>query len=364
MFYIVIVARILAFLFGLSVVVYVITSAIRTFVLPRSAFDKLTSVTFFTVRSLFNMRLRTMSSYEEKDRVLALFAPVGLIALPGVWLVSILFGYTAMLWGVTGQAWYAAYKLSGSSLFTLGFAIVDNFVTTTLMFSEAAIGLFLLSLLIAYLPTMYAAFSKREEAVTMLEVRAGSPPSAVEMFRRFHALQRMDQLNELWTSWEVWFVELEESHTSLAALNFYRSPRPHRSWVTAAGAVLDAAALHSSTLDVLKDTQADLCIRSGYLALRYIADFFGIEYDPDPKPDDPISVSRAEFDIAYDTLANAGVPLKTDRDQAWRDFAGWRVNYDRVLVGLAHITMAPYAPWSSDRALDHTHVKHGVRKAS
>ena len=240
---------------------------------------------------------------------------------------------------------------------------VDDFVMT-LLFSEAALGLFLLSLLIAYLPTMYTAFAKREAAVTMLEVRAGSPPSAVEMFTRFHKLQRMDKLDELWTSWELWFVELEESHTSLAALNFFRSPRPQRSWVTAAGAVLDAASLYSSTLDVPKDTQADLCIRAGYLALRYIADFFGIEYDADPQPDDSITVSRAEYDAAYDQLASVGVPLKADREQAWHDFAGWRVNYDKVLVGLAHITVAPYALWSSDRALDHTHVTHGTRKVS
>jgi len=362
--YIIFVLRIVAFLAGISLVVYVITSAIRTFVLPRSAFDKLSHFTFVAIRNLFNIRLAMTHTYEEKDRILALYAPVGLIALPGVWLVCVLLGYTAMLWGVTGQPWYSAYKLSGSSLFTLGFAIVDNFVTTTLLFSEAALGLFLLSLLIAYLPTMYAAFAKREAAVTMLEVRAGSPPSAIEMLTRFHKLQRMDKLNELWVSWELWFVELEESHTSLAALNFFRSPRPQRSWVTAAGAVLDAAALYTSTLDMPKDTQADLCIRAGYLALRYIADFFGIENDADPQPDDSITVSRAEFDSACDQLASEGVPLKADRDQAWRDFAGWRVNYDRVLVGLAHITVAPYALWSSDRALDHTNVTHGIRKAS
>jgi hypothetical protein len=45
------------------------------------------------------------------------------------------------------------------------------------------------------------------------------------------------------------------------------------------------------------------------------------------------------------------VPLKADLEQAWRDFAGWRVNYDRVLLSLASLTMAPYAPWSSDRSM-------------
>ena len=198
---------------------------------------------------------------------------------------------------------------------------------------------------------MYSAFQKRETAVTLLEVRAGAPPSAIELFQRFHRLGRMEKLSELWISWEIWFAELEESHTSLGALVFFRSPQPHRSWVTAAGAILDAASLASSALDVPRDAQADLCIRAGFLALRYICDFFRIPYDPNPKPGDPISITREEFDAACKQLADAGIPLKPDRDQAWRDYAGWRVNYDIPLRALAGLTMAPEAPWSSDRAM-------------
>jgi hypothetical protein len=210
----------------------------------------------------------------------------------------------------------------------------------------------MVALLIAYLPTMYNAFQQRELAVTMLEVRAGSPPSAVEMIIRFHRLHSLENLHGLWESWETWFAQIEESHTSLAALVFFRSPQPDHSWVTASGAVLDAASLMRSTVDVPADTQADLCIRAGYLALRRIADFFGVAYNSAARfPDDPISITRVEFDAACSQLAAAGVPLTPDRDQAWQDFAGWRVNYDRVLLALAGLTMAPYAPWSSDRNL-------------
>jgi hypothetical protein len=115
--------------------------------------------------------------------------------------------------------------------------------------------------------------------------------------------------------------------------------------------VLDAASLAASTLDIPKDVQADLCIRSGSLALQRIADFFEIPYDSKPRPDDPISISRAEFDAACRELENQGVPLKRDLDQAWRDYSGWRVNYDTPLLALAGLTMAPYAPWVSDRSL-------------
>jgi hypothetical protein len=84
--------------------------------------------------------------------------------------------------------------------------------------------------------------------------------------------------------------------------------------------------------------------------LREVAAFFDIPFDSEPDPTDPISISRAEFDDVYDELATLNIPMKQDRDRAWRDFSGWRVNYDSVLLALAEITMAPYAPWSSDRA--------------
>ena len=342
--------RILVFFLGALIVFFTFISALRTFVLPRSAPDPISRAVFLTMRRIFDLRSKRARSYEVVDRIMELYTPVSLVALLVTWLILIQFGYMGMFWALGVQSWYDSFKISGSSLFTLGFALSDNLPTTILTFSEAIIGLILIALLISYLPTMYAAFSRREAAVTMLEVRAGSPPSAVELIKRFHRLGRFDHLHDLWEQWEAWFVDLEESHTSLAALAFYRSPQPHRSWVTAAGAVLDSASLILAAVDIPHDAQADLAIRAGYLALRYIAAFFRIPFTPYPAPTDPISVTREEFDQAYADLASAGVPLKPDKDKAWRDFVGWRVNYDTVLLALARLTLAPSAPWSSDRA--------------
>ena len=80
-----------------------------------------------------------------------------------------------------------------------------------------------------------------------------------------------------------------------------------------------------------------------------LAEFFNIPVDHDPQPGDPISITREEFDAAADRLQASGVPVRPDRDQCWRDFAGWRVNYDRALVQLAKPRWRPLAPWSSDR---------------
>jgi hypothetical protein len=343
--------RVVSFLVGLGVVFATLSSAVRTLVLPRSAPDKLTGVVFMTMRRLFNVRLHRAGSYAERDRVMALYAPVSLIALPPTWLVLVLIGFMGMFWAVGIEPWSQAFTVSGSSLLTLGFARGDTLPQTILAFTEATIGLILVALLIAYLPTMYGAFSRREIAVNLLGVRAGTPPSAIEMLMRFDRLNRLDQLHDSWETWEAWFADLEESHTSLAALVFFRSPQPEQAWITAAGAVLDAASLASSTLDVPPDPQAALCIRAGFLALCRIADYFGVPYNPDPHfPDDPISVTREEFGVAYDQMAGQGVPLKPDREEAWGNFAGWRVNYDKVLIALCALTMAPEAPWSADRA--------------
>jgi hypothetical protein len=302
------------------------------------------------MRALFQLRMRRSWDYERRDYVMAFYAPVSLLTLLLVWMALVTVGYTLMYWGLDGGL-VTSFELSGSSVFTLGFFRGAHLPATVLSYTEAAIGLILLAMLITYLPSIYNAFSRREAAVAALEVRAGSPPSATEMLWRYWVIGRWNQIGEVWSRWEDWFVDIEETHTSFPALVFFRSPQPDHSWVTAGGAVLDAAGLYSAAIEGPHDAQADITIRAGYLALRRIADFFGIPYDPDPRPDDPVSITRSEFDEAYQRLADAGLPVKPDTDQAWRDFAGWRVNYDAVLLTLAGLTMAPYAPWSADRSL-------------
>lgn len=339
-----------ACLAGLVLVVLAIMSAMRTLVVPRSARDRVGRIVAVGVRRLFDLWAMRLSTYAQTDRLMTWYAPSGLLFLVVVWLAMVLAGYTGIFLLLAGDGLREAFILSGSSLLTLGFASpTADTLTTAVSFTEAALGLILIALLIAYLPAIYSSFSRREALVGMLEVRAGSPPSSVELLARYRRIQALEQLGDLWERWEAWFVEVEETHTSLAALSFFRSPRPERSWITAAGTVLDAAALTASTVDIPRDPRADLCIRAGYLALGHIASFFSIPYDESPRSDDPITISKAEFESACDRLAAADVPLKADRDECWKHFAGWRVNYDTVLLALAELTAAPPAEWVSDR---------------
>ncbi|MEJ7585348.1 MAG: hypothetical protein WKF43_14990 [Acidimicrobiales bacterium] len=312
----------------------------------------LSRVLFVLARKVFDLRLRLAHSYEQRDKIMALYSPVVLILLPAMWVTLVIGGFGAMFWGLDATSLRDALVLSGSSVTTLGFAAPDDGPTSAMAVVEAVIGLGLVALLISYLPSIYASFQRRELQVAMLEVRAGEPPSAVTMIVRHHRIGNLDRSEALFAAFEEWFADIEETHTSHPALVFFRSPVPERSWITAAGAVLDSAALMLSTVDLRRSSpQAQLCLRAGYLSLRRIAGFFTIPFDPDPLPGDPITIDRSEFDRVCEELRAEAIPLKADLDQAWRDFKGWRVNYDQVLVTLAGFVMAPPAMWSSDRSV-------------
>jgi hypothetical protein len=346
-----VVTTVLWFVLGVGLVFLVIDSALRTFVLPRGATPIVTRVVFIGLRMVFNAIAGAARSYDGRDSVMALYGPVGLLMLPGVWMLIVLGAFTAMFHALGVREFERAFEMSGSSLFTLGFVRPPDLGTSTLAFLEAATGLALLGLLIAYLPTIYAAFSKREVQVAQLEVRAGNPPSGVHVLVRAQEMERFHLLEDFWRAWQLWFTELEETHTSLGVLSFFRSPVGHRSWVTASGAVLDAASLRLAAIDLPFDPEAGICVRAGFFALRAVADYYGLPNDSDPAPTDPISISKDEFLEACDDLVAAGLPVRADRDAAWAAFTGWRVNYDLPLLGLAGFVMAPYAPWSSDRSL-------------
>jgi hypothetical protein len=335
---------------GAAIVAWAIVAAVVTVVVPRATPVMLTRLVFTLTRIPFHARARHMRDFRRRDALLAAYAPTGLLMLPLAWLLLVIAGCMLIDWSLGAPSMRAAFAESGSSLFTLGFFSPQSLPQTAVAFVEAALGLGLVALLIAYLPSIYNSYSRREVMVTSLETQAGSPPSAIELIERLARIDGLAETDDIWRDWTRWFADIEETHVSTPSLVYFRSPQPERSWVTAAGAVLDAASLLVAAIDLDRQPQAELCIRAGYISLRRICDFYGQPYNPNPRPDDPISIERAEFEAACDRFGAAGAKLRTDREKAWRDFAGWRVNYDAVLLTLASLTLAPPAPWSSDRA--------------
>ena len=344
-----IVLRVLLFLAGAAIVLWGIRSVIRTFLVPRALRATLGRAVFIGVRRILRLWAGERQDYAMRDRVMAYYAPVALITLLVVWVAILLVGFTAMFSALGNVSPVEAFTIAGSSMFTLGFATREGAPIVMLDFIAAGTGLVFLALFITYLPSLYSGFQRRERGVAKLEVRAGQPPSGVYLIELAWIVGRLENLRDLFAEWEDWFTDVDESHSALPALAFFRSTHSDQSWITAAGAILDAASLYDSSVDTPRIPEPQYMIRSGYLCLRHLAEFFQIPVDHDPRPDDPISIRREEFDEVYDRLAHSGVPVRTDRDQCWRDFAGWRVNYDSALVGLARLTMAPLARWSSDR---------------
>jgi hypothetical protein len=355
--------RIVAGVVGTALVLAALSSAIRTVVVPRAIGSWVTRFVFVSVRRVFDVIAHERRPFEARDRVFSYYSPVSLLLLPVAWVGLILFGFTGIFYASGVDSLHDSFVVSGSSVFTLGFELRHGLPQLVLTFIEAGLGLGVIALLISYLPSIYAAFNRRETLVGMLEVRAGLPPSAAEMLVRYQRIGALDRIDkDLFPQWEQWFADIEESHTSQPSLVFFRSPIKERNWIIAAGCILDTAAIVASTLDRGPSPESALMLRTGFFALRRLADYFDITYDDDPRPDDPISVTRREFDLLLVELRAADIAVKADLDQAWRDFAGWRVNYDHVLIVLAGLVGAPPARWITDRPFGPRHRPRITRR--
>lgn len=338
-----------ALLAGLLLVVLTVAAAIRSFVLPRNQSVRLNGWMFQGIRLLFNLVATATRTYGGRDRVLAMYAPVALVALPIFWLTLLSGAYTSIFWALDEGTLTRCYRISTSSLLTIGAdEPTHGLLASVLSYSEAALGLLLLTLLISYLPTLYQSFSRRELVVARLELRAGTPGSVVALLGWLQQAGCLTAEPEPWQRWEEWFVEIEESHTSLPILSFFRSPQPGRSWVTAAGVILDASALLTSAVALPDSAHRDACFKAGCMALTHVHRYFTERLHLRPSPwlphghrpatDEP---RRADFDAALAQLATAGLPLRPNGDAAWQQYLALRQHYHESLLFLAQLTVAP-----------------------
>ncbi len=343
------VVRLVIGLAGAVGVLVVLNSALRSVVLPRAVPARLARVAFLAVR----LPIGALAAWEgrrgrlrRREELLSLQGPLGIVSQLGTWTVLVAAGFTAVLWAVERRpASYTgvrdAARESGSSLSTLGIVRPAHVAGEFVAFAEAGVGLVLLALVVTYLPTIYGAFSRRETQVAKLTVRAGSPPTATGLLRRSWELGHFDRLEEVWGGWEEWFLDVGESHTSFPQLTFFRSPRPDTSWVTAAGAVLDAAALarHGLGLDI--DSQSELTIRAGVSAFELIGEFLGIVR----ASEEGVRLPRKVFVDALDELAAIGIPIVEDRERAWQEFVEERRRYEDLVLTIAGLADAVPTPW-------------------
>jgi hypothetical protein len=333
---------------GIILLLATATSVMKTLLIPRNTRSKVTGLVARAVLACFRLVTGPMTDLPARERVLAAGGPTFLMSLLGCWLVSLLAGFSLLLWPLS-RSFPAAVREAGSALFTLGFAPPASAAPAAIVFAAAASGLIVVALQIAYLPVLYAAYNRRETLVTMLEALTGAPAWGPELLARQALIGNVSYLPRLYERWTEWAADISESHVNYRTLIHFRSPDPVDSWLLALLGVLDAAALHHSLCPDSVPSEVRPLLRVGFLTMRRLAASQQLDFPADPSPDDPVRLTRAEFDEAVAWLQAAGWQIERSPDEAWPQFRGWRVNYEAACEALTYHLDLPPALWSGPR---------------
>jgi len=270
-------------------------------------------------------------------------------------------GFSLIFWPLVHGGITQAFTSAGPALFEIGSTHAQGALQRSVLDVASLAGIITVTLQIAYLPTLYAAFNRRETEVALLNARAGVPSWGPELLARTHyalgsGVSSIGTLPQIYSDWERWAADVTESHTTYLPLVRFRSPKPNSSWVTALLAVLDSAALYLS----LSPSQAPvvparLCLRSGFLCFNSIARAMGYDVGfnvgDEPDPSGGITITYEEFLDAIARMRKVDFPIEREAEEAWPHFVGWRVNYERAAYAIAHAVDAVPALWSGPRRL-------------
>jgi hypothetical protein len=347
--------RVVAAVAGGLLVLSAVSSVTVTLIVSRQVNSRVTRWVDRAVDWAYHQVVGRFDDYRQWDRMRATQAAAILLAQLAAWLIVAYAGFALLLWPFAARGVVSAFIDAGSSLFTLGFAVPAGTAPAVIVFLAAATGLVILTLQIAYLPALYAAFNRRETQVALLNERAGMPSWGPELLARTHyalgsGVSTLDTLPDLYATWESWAADVAESHTNYPVLIRFRSPGPLSSWVTALLAVLDSAALFLALSPAAAPVvPARLCLRGGFRCFNRIARSMGFDIPDEPAPGAGTTLTYAEFLDAVARMREAGFPIERDPAQAWPDFVGWRVNYEPAAYAVAAAIYAVPALWSGPR---------------
>jgi hypothetical protein len=338
-------ARLVALVAGIAIVGLTVWSVFAVLVVPRVTSSRITRGLARMLGGTARLLAPRLPTYEVRDRVLSLVGPATMVLIFGLWLFTLLLGFACIIWWDSGLDFASALGIAGSSVFTLGIASARGAGPHTLEILAAGLGLLVIALEIAYLPALYNQFATRETEVTLLQARGGSPAWGPEILARHFWLDTMDELPPLYSDWERWASAVSESHANYPALIWFRSPISTRSWLVALVAMMDSAALYHAVSPSQTPHQARLCLSMGIRCLRSMARALQIDYDADPLPDVGTRLTQAEFEKGFRRLEEVHWPAERDLEESWRNFQGWRVNYEPIVDALTALITPPPAPW-------------------
>jgi hypothetical protein len=342
----------LALLVAAVVICAVLLDAFETVVLPRRV-QRNFRITSWFYRNTWRPWARLASHIKSQGRresFLGYFGPLSMIALLGLWAFGLIFGYALLQYG--GGEHLSAGNIpitfsvllyhSGETFFTLGYGDITpaSGFSRFLAVSEAGMGFAFLGVVIGYLPTIYTAFSRREIEISLLDARAGSPPSATELLSR--AANSLDTagLDVLFHDWERWAAEVLESHLSYPVLSFYRSQHSNQSWLSALTVILDATALVMAGIDDVNNEQARRTFKMARHAVVDLAQVVNARYDPnvlDRLTSEDLAQIRSQ-------LAEKGLVLHTN-DGASQKLFELRSLYEPYAQAIARNLFIPLPPW-------------------
>lgn len=343
--------RILLAVAGLTIIAIILWDAFETVILPRRVTRRirLTNLFYSSIWVPWSAFILAIKKPKRREKSLSLFGPMSLLLLLVFWAVGLICGYALILWAVdpaiSDNAGLGMHLyLSAATFFTLGYGDVvpTNAGGRLLSVIEAGNGFGLLAIVISYLPILYQAFSRREASISLLDARAGSPSSAVELLRRNCPEDSFEHLNRLLSEWERWSAELLESHLSYPVLCYFRSQHDNQSWLGALTTVLDTCSLVMVGVDGAPAWQARMTFAIARHAVVDIAQVFRTK--PTRKQKHESRLSSAELERMRGLLEANGIRLNLDGETE-RRLEELRAMYEPYVHALSEWLLMPLPPW-------------------
>jgi hypothetical protein len=343
-------------LLGILCLLVVLLDAFQTIILPRRAAGRLRLTRIFYILTWIPWRFVALriNHPRKRETALSFYGPLSLIFLLVVWACGMVFGFSLIYYALGNPFNDASHRLgylsglyvSGTSFFTLGLGdvIPRGEAARALITIEGGTGFGFLAIVMGYFPVLYGAFSRREVSISLLDARAGSPPTAAELMRRHSFDGAEHALADLLSEWERWSAELLESHISYTLLCYFRSQHTNQSWLSALTAMLDTSSLLIAGVQGHEARQAQLTFAMARHAMVDLAQVFSIA----PKQDIPDRLPRERYEQLYKLLCGSGVSVCRD-SQSYERLRDLRGLYEGYAAALSEHLSMPLPPWIADQ---------------
>ena len=341
-----------ASIFGIALIFLILMDAFETIVLPRRIKRSFRIASWF-YRNTWGFWTRVgrhIKSANRREGFLAYFGPLSLIVLLGFWAVGLIFGFACVQYGLGEHLTLANEKitfgkvlyLSGETFFTLGYGDItpNNAAARALAVMEAGMGFAFLGVVIGYLPVVYNSFAAREIEISLLDARAGSPPTAAEFLSRLGCCPEQTVLDEIFRDWERWCADLLSSHISYPVLVFFRSQHSNQSWLSALTVMLDVTSLVMTGVHGIHPDQAKLTFAMARHAAVDLAQVLKAQYNPHEVE----RLTTKDLTRLRTELAEHGVTLSDGADVPER-LGELQVLYEPYLHAISRRLLMTLPPW-------------------